>query len=176
VARQFHVFFTFVSGLILNKDRIIAIPHEPFESLARSNLAQLAPFYTALNHTRRSLFIRDPLIAATGNSRVGYALYEVFGPTLKRITELWVRDKRVQRAILNGTLTKFLPFFMYSSRVDKVSTVTEDPHQVLGPCFGDNFRYWFFDFPIYALPVPLARAWLLLVRTINRVDSLLTAG
>ena len=107
---------------------------------------------------------------------MGYALYKVFGPTLKQITELWVHDKRVQSAILNGSLTKFLPFFVYSSRVSKVSTVTEDPHQVLGPCFGNNLRYWFFDFPIYALPVPLARAWLLLVRIVNQVDSLLTAG
>ncbi len=176
LARQFHVFFTFVSGIILNKERIASIPHEPFESLAGSKLAQLAPFYTALNHQRRSLLIRDPLIAATGNGRVGYALYNVFGPTLKKITGEWVQDKKVQRAILNETLKRFLPFFLYSSRISKVSTVPEDPHQVLRYCYGDNFRYWLFDFPIYVLPVPLARVWLFAVKVVNRIDALFAAN
>ena len=64
LARHFHVFFTFISGVILNKDLVTASNHRPFESLLGSNLAQLGPIYTALNHQRISLLIRDPLIAS----------------------------------------------------------------------------------------------------------------
>ncbi len=172
LARRFHVYFTFVSGIIVNKERISSLPHRPFDSLLDTNLAQLGPFYTALNHHRRSLLIRDPLIAATGNSNVGYALYRVFGPALTRITREWAEKKSVQRAILNGTIQTFLPFFILLTRQSSALSVSEDPHQVLRPCFGNNIRYWIFDYPVYALPLPLAKIWLLAIRVINKLDAL----
>jgi abequosyltransferase len=173
LARHFHVFFTFISGVIVYKERISSMPHRPFESLLDTNLAQLGPFYTALNHHRRSLLIRDPLIAARGNSNVGYALYRVFGPSLARITGEWLQKKSVQRAITNGTIQTFFPFFILLTRLSHTSSVTEDPHVVLSACYARNFRYWIFDYPIYVLPLPFARIWLFIVKAINKVDSLL---
>ncbi len=173
LAWHVHVFFTFISSIIVDKDRISSLPHRPFHSLLGTNLPQLGPFYTALNHHRRSLLIRDPLIAATGNSYVGYALYRTFGPALTRITGEWLEKKSVQRAIVNGTIMRFFPHFLLLTRQSETSSVSEDPQRVLRSCFGKNFRYWVFDYPIYALPLPFARLWLLLVRVINKVDSLL---
>ena len=173
LAAHFHVFFTFISGVIVNKESISHVSHRPFDSLLDTNLAQLGPFYTALNHQRRSLLIRDPLIAARGNKNVAYALYRIFGPQLNRITEEWVEKASVKRAIVNGTIQMFFPFFIFLTRLSEASTVEEDPHAVLRPCFGNNFRYWLFDYPIYALPLPFARFWLLVVRAMNKVDGLL---
>lgn len=173
LARCIHVFFTFISGVIVNKERISSMPHQPFDSLLGTNLVQLGPIYTALNHHSRSLFIRAPLIMATSNSHVGYALYRVFGPTLSQITEEWIEKKSVQRAIVNGTIRTFFPSFLLLTRLSETSSVSEDPHQVLRPCFSNNFRYWLFDYPIYALPLSLAKTWLLIVRAINKVDVLL---
>lgn len=173
LAAHFHVFFTFISGLIVNKDAISHVSHPPFDSLLDTNLAQLGPYYTALNHQRRSLLIRDPLIAARGNKNVAYALYRIFGPQFNRITEEWIEEPSVKRALLNGTIQMFFPFFIFLTRLSEASTVEEDPHAVLRPCFGNNFRYWLFDYPIYVLPLPLAKIWLLVVRVINKVDGLL---
>jgi glycosyltransferase involved in cell wall biosynthesis len=173
LARHVHVFFTFISGIIVNKERISSVPHRPFDSLFDTNLSQLGPFYTALNHQRRSLLIRDPLIAATGNSHVEYALYRVFGPTFARITGEWIEKKSVQRAIINGTIQTFFPPFLLLTRLSETSSVPEDPHQVLRACFGYNFRYWVFDYPIYALPLPLARIWMLVVRALNKFDRMI---
>lgn len=173
LARRVHVIFTFISGVIVNKERISSVPHRPFDSLLGTNLVQLGPFYTALNHHRRSLLIRDPLIAATGNTSVGYALYRVFGPTLARITNEWIEKKSVQRAIINGTILRFFPVWILKDRISRVSSSVEDAHQVLCPCFTNNFRYWVFLYPIYALPFPLTRVWLLMVRVLNKVDKAL---
>jgi abequosyltransferase len=173
LAAHFHVFFTFISGVIVNKEVIASVSHRPFSSLLDTNLAQLGPFYTALNHQRRSLLIRDPLVAARGNRNVGYALYRIFGPHLNRITEGWIEKASVKRAIANGTIQMFFPFFIFLTRLSEASTVEEDPHAVLRPCFGHNFRYWIFDYPIYALPLPLAKLWLLVVRVMNKIDALL---
>ena len=47
------------------------------------------------------------------------------------------------------------------------------PHMVLYCCFRISLRYWIFDYPIYALPLPLAKSWWLGVRVVNKFDSLL---
>jgi abequosyltransferase len=176
LARHVHVLFTFISGVIINKDRISSVSHPPFDSLFDTSLAQLGPFFTALNCHQRSLLIRDPLVTATANRSVGYGLYNVFGTNLTRITSEWVEDKSVQRAVINGTIQKFLPFWILLSRKSLASSVTEDPHQVLRTCFGKYSRYWIFDYPIYALPIPLANLWLFLVRVFNRFQTRLVSG
>jgi abequosyltransferase len=173
LARHFHVFFTFISAVIVNKDLVSSSDHRPFESLLGSNLAQLGPTYTALNRLRSSLLIRDPLIAARGNSTVGYAMYRVFGPSLYRITTEWIEKQSVQRAIINGTIQMFFPSFLLRAREAQISTIQEDPHEILRPCHGKNIRYWVFNYPIYALPIPFAKIWLLIIRMMNKADALL---
>ncbi len=171
-ARQVHVLLTFVSGLVMNKKAICSAPHRPFESLYDTCLAQLGPSFTALNHHRKSLVIRDPLIAATANTRVGYTVSEVFGTNLAAIANEWLEDASVRDAIFNGTIQKFLPSWILMSRSRIASDVAEDPHRVLRSCFGKYARYWIFDYPICALPLPLAEAWLTCVRAFNKVGTL----
>jgi abequosyltransferase len=171
LARLIHVFFTFISGIIVNKERVSSVQHPPFASLFGTNLAQLGPYYTALNIHRRSLFIRDPLVAATGNSSVGYAMYSVFGRNLTKITNEWVERETVRQAIYNGTIRFFFPTWFLASKKARISNSTEDPHHVLSACFGYNFRYWTFDYPIYVLPFSLARIWLFGVKVINKLDN-----
>jgi abequosyltransferase len=176
LARRVHVLFTFISGVIINKERVSAAAHPPFESLFDTSLAQLGPFFTALNCHRRSLLIRDPLVTATANRSVGYGLYRVFGTNLTKITNDWIDAESVRRSIINGTIQKFLPIWIFLDRKSLASTVAEDPHQILRVCFGKYSRYWIFIYPIYALPLPLASAWLMLVRVINKFHALLVSA
>jgi glycosyltransferase involved in cell wall biosynthesis len=171
LARKVHVFFTFISGIIVNKERVESVPHSPFTGLIGTNLVQLGPYFTALSHHRKSLLIRDPIIAARGNDSVNYALYHVFGCMLSRITREWIASRSVQRAIVGGTIRRFLPSWIIKSRRSRASTISENPHQVLYPVFGSDYRYWAFDYPIYALPLPLAHLWLLGIRLINSLGS-----
>lgn len=173
LARHVHIFFTFISGIIINKKRISSVEHPPFTSLLGTNLIQLGPLYTALNHHRTSLLIRDPLIAATGNSHVEYALYRVFGPTLSRITKEWIAEKTVRRPIICGAIRIFFPYFIFSMRTYRTSSISEDPHGVLSGCFANHASYWIFDYPICILPLPLARIWILGLRILNKIDALL---
>jgi glycosyltransferase involved in cell wall biosynthesis len=173
LARFIHVFFTFISGIIVNKDRVSSVDHPPFDSLFDTNLAQLGPYYAALNHHRKSLFIRDPLVAATGNATaVGYSMYGVFGRNLTKITDEWIQQKAVRQAIYNGAIRSFFPSWILSGRKSHDPQSVEDPHNALQPCFGYNFRYWAFDYPIYALPLALAEVWMFGVRAINKLDSI----
>jgi abequosyltransferase len=172
LACEVHVFFTFISGNIVNKDRISAFPHRDFGELAGTNLVQLSWVYTALEHHRRSLVIHDPLVAALTNNIGGYGLYTVFGPTLKRITEEWLTSDSVRRPILRGTLQAFLPSFILSDLTQAVTSAHEDPDKTLRPAFGQYFQYWLFNFPLMRLPRSLARVWLLGTRAVNKADKI----
>lgn len=171
-ARHVHVFFTFISGTIINKDRVSSFPHRPFDDLADTNLVQLSWTYTALEHHRRSLMIHTPLIATLANNTGGYALFKVFGANLKRVTEEWISARRVRSAVFRGALLAFFPWFLVKRELGPKFT-SEDPETILRPLFGNYIHYWVFDYPIIKLPPLLGRAWFFLVRIINRVDKLL---
>jgi abequosyltransferase len=134
---------------------------------------QLGWIYTAIEHHRRSLFIRDPLVAALANNTGGYGLFKVFGPTLKSITEGWLSSEKLRRLIINGTLQTFFPAFLLHAKCPGGAFDSEDPHAVLRSSFHQNFRYWFFDFPVSAMPAPLDRAWILVGRVVNKFDVLI---
>lgn len=171
-ARHVHVFFTFISGTIINKRRVEAYAHRPFSELAETNLVQLSWTYTALEHHRRSLMIHTPLLATLANNTGGYALFKVFGTNLKRVTDQWISSERVRTAVFRGTLLAFFPWFLVKKK-DSPKFTTEDPEAILRPLFGRYLHYWIFDYPIMKLPPALGRAWFFLVRVINKADKML---
>ena len=82
-ARRIHVFFTFISGNIVNKSRIEKTAHKPFSELLDTNLIQLSWTYTALQLHQKSLYFEDRLIAATGGNTGGYGLFRCLRRTPK---------------------------------------------------------------------------------------------
>jgi abequosyltransferase len=173
LARHVHVSFTFISGNIIKKATVSNSAHPPFAELLGTNLVQLGWTYAAVNNHRRSLLIHDRLIAALVNNTGGYQLTKVFGVNLVKITEDWLVSPSVKRVIMRGIIQKFFPYFLLNTRERSGAFVQEDPHTVLSPLFGQRLRYWIFDYPLLCLPLPLSRSWFLLVRLLNKVDSLL---
>ena len=175
LARRVNVFFTFITGMIINKQRVSSFPHRPFSGLVDTNLVQLSWTYSALEHHRRSLIIYTPLVATLANNTGGYALFKVFGTNLKRITDEWLSSPRVRSAIYRGTMQSFFPWFLVKSK-NGSAFLSEDPHRILRPAFGNYLHYWVFDFPIIKLPRILGIGWFWMVKVINKVDKTLLRG
>lgn len=173
LARRVNIFFTFISGNIVNKHRVSSVPHRPFSELVGTYLTQLGWIYAAVDNHRRSLVIRDQIVATLTDNTGGYRLFQVFGPNLKRITEERIRSSSVSRAVLNGALLRFFPTFLLLQKEQIGDFVHEDPHQILAQAFGGNYRYWLFDFPIIRMPRPLARGWFLIVRVVSQADKMM---
>jgi hypothetical protein len=171
-ARHVHVFFSFISGTIINKEKVSAVPHRPFSDLAETQLVQLSWTYTALEHHRRSLMIHTPLIATLSNNTGGYPLFKVFGVNLKRVTEEWISSEGVKTAVFRGALLAFFPWFLVRRKGGPKFTA-EDPEAILRPLFGNYVYYWIFNYPIMKLPPVLGRVWFFFVRAINKVDKML---
>jgi abequosyltransferase len=170
--KRVHVFFTFITGNIVNKDRVLGAGPSPFSSLIGTGLVQLGWTYTALNGFARGLYIREKLIGMRENNTGGYKLFQVFGPTLAMITKNWLRSPNLSRIVMNGTVQRFWPLMLleYKKNASAFADETE-PQAVLTPLFKDNVRYWVFAYPVMVLPALLAAVWVFLVRILNRLEK-----
>lgn len=170
-ASRVHIFFTFISGNIINKDRVERNGHKSFSSAVGSNLVQLSWTFAALNGYHRGLHIRERLIGARVDNTGGYKLLQVFGPTLKSITRAWLTSASLRQIVFNGTLQRFWPGMVLQYRKSNAAFEREEgPHEVLASAFKDNVRYWIFVYPMIVLPARIAAGWLLLARGVNRID------
>jgi abequosyltransferase len=171
-AKRLHVFFTFITGNIINKDKVLGSQPKAFSSLIGTGLVQLGWTYTALNGFTRGLYIREKLIGARVNNTGGYKLFQVFGATLATITHAWLRSRSLSRIIMNGTLQRFWPLWLLAyKKCGRDFTDDAKPQTVLTPVFRDNARYWVFAYPVIVLPSLLAGIWVFAVRVLNRLDK-----
>lgn len=170
--KRIHIFFTFISGNIVNKDRVLAGRPMQFSSLVGTNFVQLGWSYSALNGFVRGLYIREKLIAVRSDNTGGYKLFHVFGPGLASITNNWLKSPSLRRIVMNGTVQRFWPGMLLKyKKCAKDFSEEAKPQDVLTPIFKDNLRYWVFAYPVILLPYPLAAIWVLACRIVNRFDK-----
>jgi abequosyltransferase len=170
--KRIHVFFTFITGNIINKNTVLQAGPKPFSSLVGTGLVQLGWTYAALNRFARGLYIREKLIAMRVANTGGYRLFQVFGSTLTTITRNWLSSENLGRIVMNGTVQRFWPPILLQYKKNAALFHDEaGPQAALTPLFKDNIRYWLFAYPVIVLPSLPAALWVLAVRVVNRLDK-----
>jgi abequosyltransferase len=164
--RQFsktvNIMFTFVSGIIVNKDRLNDIQHEDPAAFIDSYLIQLSWTLPLLRNHRRSLILWDRPIAGRHGNAGGYAIGKVFGKTLVDVTRRCLPDRPDLAAnIVNFTVRRWIPSMIYAHRRDGNEKLSMDSARTaFQQAYGRNFRFWLFAYPVLTLPLPLAGLWL----------------
>lgn len=172
--KRVHIFFSFISGNIINRETVLAAGPKPFSDLIGTGLMQLGWAYTALNHFSRGLYIAEKLIAVRANNTGGYKLFQVFGSTLASIGRKWLHSQSVAQLIVNGALQRFWPQMLLVYKKSPIAFTDDvEPETSLTPIFKNNPRYWIFAYPVMKLPNPAARGWVILVRAVNLLDKVL---
>ena len=150
-ARKFalrtHVYLTFITGNIINKERVMSLRPQPFSELIGTNLVQLGWTFTALRYFRKGAYVRDPIIAGGDEDRGGYELFKVFGTNLKRITETWLVEPAMVRIVLNGTIQKFFPHFVLRARLGEETFHEENRYEDLPHTLFRSIPLLFFSVP-----------------------------
>jgi abequosyltransferase len=156
-----NIMFTFISGIIVNKERLERLPHEPLTNFIGTNLIQLSWVLPLLPHHTRSLVLWERVVAGRGGDAGGYSFGKVFGEALASVTKQLLPDNpELVRAILNPSLRRSLPSIIYDLRRDANQHChMEEASGILNRSYGRNFRYWLFTYPVLKLPLPLARIW-----------------
>jgi hypothetical protein len=166
---------TFISANISRKAAWSVAPVEQFKRLIGTNLAQLAWTYALLRDGARCASILDELVVGRLENSGGLGTCHVFGTNLCAIVnDYFGLESPIGRAILNRTVQHFFPWAMLHNRkTGGRNYIPEDAEVVLGGLYGDNPRYWVFLYPVLRLPVPLATAWMLMGKAVDRMDRLL---
>jgi abequosyltransferase len=173
-AEMVGVMFTFISGMIVNKQRFDEIPHPSCSKSCGTQLNHLSWIFPILASFRKGLFIFDKLVAGRGGNSGNYNLCEVFGKNLKQLSaELLWQDPRLGFIITNDVLRQWFPNIAIRLRKQQAGNFNqENLDQNLRSVFSSNYRYWFFVLPLIKTPLWFAEIWLFVGRNINRVRSL----
>ena len=167
--RRINHSLSFISGNIVNKERVMAEHRYPFKTLLGTNLVQLGWMYTALNNYRRGLYVYEQIIATGESDIYSYAPVEIFGPNLKAITDKWLDNQSLRHIIMNSVLRGLLPFFLLLSRRSPKASDVKSFRAMLTPVFRGDFQYWMFCYPLLVLPGPFAEWYWAVVRALNKI-------
>ncbi len=154
-----NIMFTFISGMVVNKDRLETLPHAAPESFIGTNLVQLSWSLPLLLHHRRSAVLwTRPVAARIGNAH-GYSLGRVFGRQLLDVVQRLLPGRPdLSGPILNMALRRWFPSVLVEFRGlagDRLRL--REAHGELRKAYGRNFRYWLFTYPALQLPLAAAR-------------------
>lgn len=160
-ARVVNIMFTFISGIIVNRERLESLPHLSPQEFVGTNLVQLSWSLPLLLHHRRSVALWQRPVAGRQGHAHGYSLGKVFGDHLSaNVHRLLASRPDLAAEILNPTLRRWFPGIVVDLRSSGNQTLKiEEVHQHLGRVYGSNFRYWLFTWPVLRLPLPLAKLW-----------------
>lgn len=164
---------TFISGNIINRERVRNEIERPLEELVGTNLLQLGWIFTALNNFRRGIHVTEPLIAAGDSASPDFNFIGVFGPNFVSITDRWLNDPSLRRIIFSSVLKTLMPYFLIRSRrISNALAANRSARAAVSSAFRSNHLYWLYNYPIITLPLKLAEAYWLIVRICNRFDGL----
>lgn len=156
-----NIMFTFISGLVVNRDRLRALARETPEAFVGTNLVQLSWSLPLLLHHRRSAVLWTRPVAARVGSAHGYSLGDVFGRQLASVLERLLPGRPdLSAPILNVALRRWFPSVALEFRAHAGDALQlSRAHALLRSTYGHNPRFWLFTWPVLRLPLPLARPY-----------------
>jgi glycosyltransferase involved in cell wall biosynthesis len=160
-----------LSAVIVNKDRIETTPHPDFELGENTNLLQMGWVFTALRQMRVGYIVERGLYAVCEHEpRRGFDLARVFGVNWAASVRLYLApDKRLMEAALNDQLYSWFPTNWYGARRHPERAQIVAPVAQMRRVYGKRARFWVLTWPLLAWPMPLAGAWLAVLRGVRHV-------
>ena len=156
-----NIMFTFISGIVVNRERLQQVARERPEAFVGTNLVQLSwSLPLLLDHRRSAVLWTRPVAARVGNAH-GYSLGRVFGQQLARVVERLLPGRPdLSGPILNVALRRWLPSVVVEFRGHAADRLRlGEANRELRAAYGNNPRYWLFTYPALRLPLPAARAY-----------------
>jgi glycosyltransferase involved in cell wall biosynthesis len=166
---------TFMSSIIVNKDRYSAAKRPPLHSFVGSNLIHLGWILPVLGSGGTSLLVWEKLLAGRDSYTGSWRVCETFGDNLNDLLRAMLPgEEDIAAAIVNPTLRCWFPSMIMKIRQPTaVFLNNENFRKLLEPLYKCNWRYWVYTFPVAVFPYWAARGWYVGTQQLNRAAHFL---
>lgn len=150
-SKEVGIMFTFISGIIVNKSKLISQDRFILESLVGSNLVQLGWVFHALKHGRSFAKIITPCIFAESDNSGGYRFYEVFSLNFRKTVNVFFETS----SLANSLIMSSLRFIVINRAINggiKKHFISEDSISVVDNAYSDIMLYRFFYRWLFLFP------------------------
>jgi abequosyltransferase len=164
--------FALITSIIVNKHTVEQEPHTEFTQGYGTQLLQLGWTFTALARMRRGLLFEAGLYSVCEfNPKRMFDLAQVFGVNWERTAETFIgRSSPLYKTLLNEELYSWFVTNWYGMRRNPTATILRDPVGQMRPRYGRLLLFWLCVYPILVWPMLPAGGWVLLWRTVRRID------
>lgn len=170
-AKAVHVWVTFISGMIVNRDSLLdLVDEQELNKFDQTSLVQLGWVLPLLKLEGPFLYVYDECVRATKENSGGYKLLTVFGANFTKIVnESFGINHPIARSLIMRNLTQYLPHLIWAYRNASKNSkfIAENPWRDLGQHLGSYWIYWLLLAPMGRLPLWMARPFYLSWRLIN---------
>ena len=153
--------FTFISGMIVNRERALVLMREDPSTLRGTFLLQLSWVLPLLANFRKGVVLWDRQVAARLGHANGYSLGKVFGGQfVELLRRLMPGRKDLADSMIHFALRRWFPSIVLDIRSSGNSSLRfEEAGRELRAAYGSDPRFWIFTWPVLWLPMPAARLW-----------------
>lgn len=174
-AHQVHVFFTYISGVIVDRSRLNkSLGGRTIREFSGTSLVQLGWVLPLLKNEAKVVFISSPCILATKNNSGGYPLVTVFGVRFAQIThDIFGYRSDIGNALIDGNVAHYLPSLIWSARVaatGRHAGEDESMWSMMRQQLGGRFLFWTLLVPLGRFPHGVAILFFQLWRIGNRLS------
>ncbi len=172
-ARRVHVWFTFISGVIVDRTQLASVLGEhTIRRFTATNLVQLGWVLPLLGTGARFLFIENRCVLATKDNTGGYALLTVFGVNFARVVnEAFGRNSRMARILIGANILHYLPGLTWGARTAPSGRHdAEDAWPAMRRELGRRPLFWLLLVPLGRFPNWLAQPFYQAWRIFHRLN------
>jgi abequosyltransferase len=171
-ARRVHVWCTFISGMVVNREHLMsALNENSIREHSGTSLVQLGWVFPVLRTGTKFLFVSDSCVLATKDNTGGYALLTVFGSNFARIVRKAFRGQpHIANLLISRNMSRYLPGLIWGARSKAGTTfVKENPWPELRKELGMKPLFWLLLLPMGRLPRMAAQPFYQSWRVVNRL-------
>jgi abequosyltransferase len=181
--RIINVGVTFVTGLIVNRDRVLELGAEPPENFLDTFLVQLSWMLPNLRKHRQSVVLWQRVVSGRAMNSGGYDVADIFGAQFFKVVNRILPDRpELGHIFANFALRRWFPATLVelrerSEKNEHTGVATTDSERKLRELFHGNVRFWLFTWPVLRLALPMAQRYLRFLNVINKgIDWVLQPG
>lgn len=169
-ARQVHVWFTFISSMVINRERLYELnPGLDVNRYLGTNMVQLGWILPLLMAGDQFRIAAQPCVLATSGNTGGYRPCTVFGTNFPAVVrQICQQDSPESQQILTGLAWDYLPKLLWATRFRIPEAFLEENALLCLAPLKNSLAYWLVFVPVAKLPRLLAAPFLLLSMAVAR--------